>query len=194
MGEEIAIYDLSFISHSIYVQLIGASIDFTLQGDLSIQVGLPHSLFYPTLVVDYYSLHSRDDPKSSLVSLLSQHSSSQCNIYYPQARAIDSEGVNLVLPKLYAFSMMWTLNAGHDIRRASKRISTLVEHDISQPQFKFGMRRRPVKGDMERGSVSGTYVPTESRNADVAVPEGYSEESLQRVHPASDTPVQFARS
>jgi hypothetical protein len=36
--------------------------------------------------------------------------------YYPTGRLMTSAGVNIVLSKFYAFSMMWTLNARAEIR------------------------------------------------------------------------------
>ncbi|KAJ7890254.1 hypothetical protein B0H13DRAFT_2531306 [Mycena leptocephala] len=61
---------------------------------------------------------------------------------YPSARAFAATAFNIVLPKLAAFSMMWTLNARQHIR------STLHPHVSDTGE-------RTVTGDAERGSAEG---------------------------------------
>ncbi|KAJ7890265.1 hypothetical protein B0H13DRAFT_2531316 [Mycena leptocephala] len=61
---------------------------------------------------------------------------------YPNARVFAATAFNIVLPKLAAFSMMWTLNARQQIR------STLHSHVSDTGE-------RTVTGDAERGSAEG---------------------------------------
>ncbi|KAJ7890253.1 hypothetical protein B0H13DRAFT_2666030 [Mycena leptocephala] len=86
---------------------------------------------------------------------------------YPSARIFAATTFNIVLPKLAAFSMMWTLNARQHIRstlhlhvsdNARQHIrSTLHSHvsDTGVHSHVSDIGERTVTGDAERGSAEG---------------------------------------
>ncbi|KAJ7596188.1 hypothetical protein C8J56DRAFT_775207 [Mycena floridula] len=85
------------------------------------------------------------------------------NLLFSQIYGSDriiSTAFNMILPKIYAMSMMWTLNKRRSIRAVhSSRTGTTSSHETSAPRSRF-TRGNERQGDMELGAIGGVQVRT----------------------------------
>ncbi|KAF7360611.1 hypothetical protein MVEN_00792600 [Mycena venus] len=99
---------------------------------------------------------------------------------YPGARAAASTPWNIVLPKLYAFSMMWTLNARESIRAGLK--STHTGSDFMAASNAGNAGERTMVGDAELGSGEGKLKTSTEPCAPRKSGADFGEPSKKRVH------------
>ncbi|KAJ7578699.1 hypothetical protein C8J56DRAFT_835693 [Mycena floridula] len=85
------------------------------------------------------------------------------NLIFSQIYGSDrliSTGFNMILPKLYAVSMMWTLNQRRSIRAAhSSRTGATTSQDGNAPRSRFA-RGTGRQGEMELDTLGGIQVRT----------------------------------
>ncbi|KAJ7728430.1 hypothetical protein DFH07DRAFT_222701 [Mycena maculata] len=88
---------------------------------------------------------------------------------YPLSRGLASMATNIVLPKLYAFSMMWTLNVRRDIRTAfgddyystdPETGPTLEFSEYAPTDSEYGTRQRSEKRTKDASVGTGRTVTT----------------------------------
>ncbi|KAJ7292084.1 hypothetical protein C8J57DRAFT_1492563 [Mycena rebaudengoi] len=72
---------------------------------------------------------------------------------FPGAESIISTIFNMALPKLYAISMMWTLNARRTIRTAHTSGINTSSNEISGGRLNSRAPRRGNQGDIELGAI-----------------------------------------
>ncbi|KAJ7583917.1 hypothetical protein C8J56DRAFT_830036 [Mycena floridula] len=85
------------------------------------------------------------------------------NLLFSQIYGSDriiSTAFNMILPKLYAVSMMWTLNQRRSIRAVhSSRAGATSSHEATAPRSRF-TRGNGRQGDMELEAIGGIQVRT----------------------------------
>lgn len=103
---------------------------------LTFSTAAPAAIWYDTILYPRPAL--KDECISAMFNLLFSQ-------IYPGNIKLISAGFNQLLPKLYAFSMMWTLNARRSILKGNSRLYT---SDSSTP------RARPVSDIGYLGALS----------------------------------------